>query len=147
MSANEVALGLLFLDSKLRGDATLMAILTGGLYRSEAPPETVPPFGVYAFSGGKRATTMQGYGLLADTLFIVKAVGPASISTTLASAASRIDVLLGGPPGGPVSGVVTGGIISACYQETPLWMDTPPVNGEIQTEAGGIYRMQIQQSF
>lgn len=147
MSANEVALGLAFLDAKLRGDATLMTLLTGGLYRSEAPPDTVPPFGVYAYSGGKRATTMQGYGLLADTLFIVKCVAPASLSVTLASAASRVDVLLGGPPGGPVSGTVTGGIISSCYQETPLWMDTPPVNGEVQTEVGGIYRLVIQQSF
>ena len=93
---------------------------------------------------------MNGYRMIDDMLFQVKAVGPASATATIASAAERIDVLLGGPSSLPASGPVSRLINRrrshlACYRQTPLEVDEL-VNGELWTNMGGIYRLQIEQT-
>lgn len=146
MSAHEIFLGMQFLDSTLRNDAQLMALLTGGLYRGTADEGTQPPYGVFAFQAGSDTTTMNGVRLLVSALFQVKAIGSSDETLTLAQAAERIDQLLGGPPNGPVSGSVTGGYIAACYRQSPIWIDEPPIEGEQWTDIGGLYRLQIEQT-
>lgn len=146
MSAHEIALGFEWLYSTLSADTTLAGFAPGGVWRALAPPGTATPFVVLVHQAGTDAVTMNGFRMLDDLLFQVKAVGPANITATVASAAERIDILLGGPPGTPASGATADnlGQVLACYRQSPLQLDEL-VSGELWTNMGGLYRMIIEQ--
>lgn len=144
MSVHEVQIALEFLYSTLIGDATLTALLangTHGIWRDYAPPGTTPVYVIFGMqSPGGDTLTMNAVRLLTNPLYQVKAVGPASNMQPILDAASEIDNLLK-----RTSGTVTGGLVSACYRESPL--EVPElVNGETWNNVGGLYRLQIQQS-
>lgn len=150
MSAHEIALGLQFLTSTLSGDSALMALIPGGIKRGYAPPGTATPYLIIGHQGGADTTTANGVRLMDDLIFQAKAVGPASVTDALAQAASRVDVLLGGTSDGPVRNVaivtsaVTIGWLLACWRESPLFVDEL-VEGVQWSNAGGLYRMQLEQ--
>jgi hypothetical protein len=142
MSVHESYIGFLWLESVLGGDSTLAGYAPGGVWRGEAPPNTPTPFVVMAQQAGVDTNTINAFRLLVEMLYQVKAVGPASSTATIASAASRIDALIGKPP---TSGSVAGGYVGASFRESPLMIDEI-VNGEQWTTIGGLYRLEIQQT-
>lgn len=146
---SEVMLGFAFLSATLGSDSTLLGYAPGGVWRAYAPPGTATPYIIMAHQAGHTVTTMNAFRLMVDNLFQVKAVGPASGTSQIASAAARIDQLLGGPPSLPASGpviinAVQAGQVLSCYQESPLQVDEL-VNGEAWANIGAMYRMIIEQ--
>lgn len=142
MSANEIALGLTWLQSTLGSDTTLQGYCPGGVWRSLAPPSTVPPFVITSLQAGSATTTMNGVRLIVEALFQIRATGPAVASATIISASVQIDTLLGGIYG-LRNIMVPGGAILSCYQDSPLQRDEL-VNGEVWTNFGGLWRLQIE---
>ena len=93
---HEGAYGLQWLKSTLAGDATLSIDVPGGVYRGVAPPGTLTPFVIISLqSPGIDVLTVNAYRLMSQPLFMVKAVGPASITAAIVAAANQIDALLG----------------------------------------------------
>lgn len=156
MAGHEVLLGLAWLDSTLGGDSQLATYAPGGVWRSLAEPSgTVPtptPYVIFEFQSGTDSVTMNGFRVLTRALYQVKAVGPANNTAGLANAAGRIDALLGGPPGFPPGGIpiVIGGQsmgwLYSIYRESPLLQDEL-VSGELWTNAGGMFRMEVGQMY
>lgn len=144
MSTHEVQIALSWLYTTLTGDATLTALLSGGahgIWRAYAPPGTLPPYVIFGQqSGGNDTLTMNAVRLLTNPLYQVKCVGPASNMQPILDAASEIDNLLK-----RTAGSATGGIVSVCYRESPLETDEI-VDGELWSNVGGLYRLQLQQS-
>jgi hypothetical protein len=138
--ANEVALGLLWLQSVLSSDATLSGLAPGGVYRAMAPPNTSPIYVIVAYQAGTDALTLNAYRMLSNLIYQVKAVGPVSSTAAIVAASKQIDVLLGGP----TSGSVSGGYISACYRDGSLQIDELRASGEQWSNFGGLYRLQVQ---
>jgi hypothetical protein len=146
VAGHEVALGFQFLYSVLANDATLSSVAPGGVFRALAPPDTATPFVIIAYQAGSDSVTMNGFRMLDDLVFQVKAVGPATSMANIASAAERIDQLLGGTNTGPASGVIGSnlGQCLACYRQSPLAMDEL-VNATLFSNLGGLYRLIIEQ--
>lgn len=149
MSAHESVLGFQWLYSTLSGDATLLGYAVGGIWRSLAPPEQATPFVIISHQSGSDVTNAFGVRIITEQLFQVKAVGPASNMAPIASAAEQLDTLLGGTTSGPASGFITVssvniGKVLACWRQTQIAVDEL-VNGEVWTNLGGLYRMQIEQ--
>jgi hypothetical protein len=153
MSGNEVLLGYAWLQSTLQGDSTLVNELApGGVFRSLADPGTSTPYIIVSFQSGSDTTTFNGFRVLTQMTFQVKAVGPASDTASLASASSRLDVLLGGPPTFPPGGVPITiddfdvGWMYSCIRQSPLSVDEL-VDGKMWTNAGGLYRLEVGQIY
>lgn len=137
---SEIMYGVAWIKSVLSADAPLQGYAPGGVWRSEADAGTEPPYVIIIHQSGLDVVTMNGFRLMDDLLYQVKVVGPASNTPVLVNAAKRIDALIGSPP---TSGTVTGANILASYREQPLEVDEI-VNGELWTNLGGLYRLQIQ---
>lgn len=95
---HEVMYGYQWLEAVLSADATLLSFATGGVWRRLADAGTAVPFVIIAFMAGADTLTMNAVRLMTQPLFMVKAVGPASLAGQIVSAASRIDQLIGNPP-------------------------------------------------
>jgi hypothetical protein len=145
MSAHEIALGLAFLDNLLASDSTLAALAPGGVHRALADPGDATPYVIFGYQAGSDSVTMNGVRMLVEATFQVKAAGPANQTAEIAAAAAQIDVLLGGGEG-LRDQTITSGYIHAIWRQSPLWVDEPPVNAIVWSNAGGLYRMQIQQA-
>jgi hypothetical protein len=128
--------------SVLNADTNIATLAPGGCWRALAPPE-VPgtPYIIVAYMSGVDSLTMNAFRPLSKLLFQIKAVGPASNTQAIVNAAQEIETLFGGP----TSGSVTGGFIDACYRDGPLAMDEI-VTGELHTNIGGLYRLEVQRS-
>ncbi|MGH2478201.1 MAG: hypothetical protein ACRDHW_00880 [Ktedonobacteraceae bacterium] len=145
MSAHEIALGLAFLESTLSADSTLAGYAPGGVKRAFAPPGTPTPYVIIGFQAGSDAVTMNGVRMLVDATFQAKAVGPVNQLTAITNAAAQIDALLGGEDG-LRNQTTPGGYIHAVWRQAPLWVDEGPINTVVWSNAGGLHRMQIEQS-
>jgi len=144
VSGHEVLLALEWLTTTLNADSTLTSIVTGGIWRGSAPVEAVPPYIVMNLQAGSDITTMNGVRIYDGLLFQVKVIGPGTITTTLLAAANEIDSLLKRTSGVPLT--VDGlGAILACFRESPVQIDSL-VNGELWSDIGGMYRIQLQQT-
>lgn len=152
MAGHEVLLGMAWLETTLGGDSQLAGYAPGGVYRALAEPTTLTPYVVFNFQSGTDSVTMNGFRVLTRALFQVKAVGPANNTAGLASAAARIDALLGSPPSFPPGGVpivinaVNQGWLYSIYRESPLMQDEL-VTGELFSNVGGMYRMEVGQIY
>lgn len=140
MSVHEVYAGIEWMYATLTADATLMSLAPGGVNRGVAEPNTPTPYIVMNYQSGNDTNTANGIRLLAKPLFLVKAVGPASMSDVVAQVAARIDDLL--KP--PASGTVTGALVTMSGRQSPLLMDED-VNGAEWVNIGGLYGSEIQQ--
>ena len=141
MSVHEITMAFQFLVSTLSGDATLTSLAPGGVFRAMAPPQTATPFVILAFQSGTDTLTGNAVRMISRTTFQAKAVGPASQTATIAQAAARIDDLLKIVR----NASTTGGIILDCYRSSPLQIDEL-VDGELWTNWGGMYDLEIWQS-
>lgn len=140
---NEVMAGFTWLEQTLSADSMLMSSVPGGIWRGLAPAGTATPFLILAHQTGRDITSAMGYRLYVEQLYQVKVVGPATEESTLIAAASRFDALLGGTTAGPASGSVAGAAILSCYRQTTLELDEI-VSGELWTNIGGLYALQIE---
>ena len=146
---HESVLAFMWLASTLGSDSTLAGYAPGGVHRTLAPPDVALPFVVMAHQAGTDVVTMNGFRIMTEQLFQIRAVGPASMSSQIAQAAAQIDKLLGGPPGIPASGAivvnsVTEGQTLACYREQQIMLDEV-VAGELWNNTGGLYRILLEQ--
>src|SRR5437879_314249 len=119
MSAHEIDAGFQWIYATLSGDGTLSGYAPGGVFRSLAPPGTVTPYIIMAYQGGSDVVTMNGVRLIVDAVFQVKAVGPANTTANIASAAERIDQLIGSPPTAGTTPDGLGAILSS-YRQSPI---------------------------
>lgn len=139
-SGHEVMLGFQWIIGILGADTTLAGFAPGGVKRALAPPDTATPFVIVGYQAGSDVTTMNAFRVMSSLLFQVKASGPASGTVALANAAEQIDVLLD-----QKSGTTTGGYVLSCSRQSPLEVDEL-VTGELWTNIGGLYRLQIEQT-
>lgn len=152
MSSHEVLLAYAWLQTTLQGDATLLGYAPGGVFRSLADPNVSAPYVIVSFQAGSDSVTMNGFRVLTQATYQVKAVGPAKNTVALANASARIDALLGGPPSFPPGGIaivvnaVSVGWLYACYRDAPLSVDEL-VSGELWSNFGGLYRLQVGQIY
>lgn len=152
MAGHEILLASAYLQTTLGGDSTLAGYAPGGVWRALAEPTSLTPYVIFEFQSGTDSVTMNGFRVLTRALFQVKAVGPANNTAGLASAAARIDALLGSPPNFPPGGTaiainaVNVGWLYSIYRESPLMVDEL-VSGELWTNAGGLYRMEVGQIY
>jgi len=138
--STEAAIGFTWLYSTLSSDLQLTALAPGGVWRGLAPPESQTPFIVMSLQSGLDVTSMNAFRILVECTYLVKVVGPASETTTIMSAADRLDALIGSPP---TSGTTSDGAVLASYRESPISIQEL-VNGELFENAGGLYRLQIE---
>ena len=92
---HEGVYGLQWLRATLAADSTLATAAPGGVYRGVAPPGVLTPFVIISLQSGIDVLTVNAYRLMSQPLYQVKAVGPASVMTTIVAAANEIDALLG----------------------------------------------------
>ena len=144
MSANEILLALEWLMTTLNADSTLTGLVTGGIWRGSAPVEAVPPYIVMNLQAGSDVLTMNGVRLYDSLLFQIKVIGPGTMTSTLLLAANEIDSLLKRTSGVPLTTDGLGAIL-ACFRESPVQIDSL-VNGELWSDIGGMYRIQLQQT-
>lgn len=136
----ESAIALEWLYTTLSNDNALTSYAPGGVWRALAPDGTITPFVIISYQSGMDVLSMNAYRLMSDLLFQVKIVGPALITSQLFNAANEVDAVLK-----RASGTVDGGIVLACFRESPLQTDEI-VNGEQWSNIGGLYRTIVQQS-
>lgn len=142
MSGIEPFLAYNWIFSVLAADSNIATLAPGGCWRALAPPEIAGvPWIIVAYMSGIDALTVNAYRPLSRLLFQIKAVGPANNTPAIVSAAQEIETLFGGP----TSGSVPGGFIDACYRDGPIAMDTL-VGGELHTDIGGMYRVEVQRT-
>lgn len=137
-------MALQWLESTLLADNTLVALAPGGVKRAYAPPETPTPYIIIGTQSSTDSLTMNAVRVLNQSLFQVKAVGPAKNTQAIVDAEAQMDTVLGGIEG-LRNQTTAGGYIHACYRENPLEMDEL-VNGKRWTNLGGLYTIQLQQS-
>jgi hypothetical protein len=144
MSNHEIMLGFQWLQYVLTADATLMGYVSGNVFRALAPATTPPPYIIYGYQSGSDALTLSAVRIYSNLLYQVKVCGPASMDVTLAAAATEIDNLLKRPVGIPITSDGLGAILAA-YREAPIIVDSE-VNGEVWSNVGGLYRLELQQT-
>lgn len=133
----EIAIGFEFLYATLSGDATLAALVTGGWWHDMAPAGTATPFGIMGLQSAPDTLTATATRLLAQPLYQVKVVGPASLYPSLVTAASRVDALLA-----RTAGSAGGFVIQACYRDGGIALPEL-VDGVLWSNLGGSYRLLI----
>ncbi len=81
------------LYARLTGDATLMALATGGVWRGVAPVGTNGVIVVFAHAAENDFYALSNRAV-SESSYLVKAVAPGETATPAWDAANRIDVLL-----------------------------------------------------
>lgn len=140
--ANEASLGLAWILSTLQGDSQMGELAPGGFHRGKAPVGTATPYVIFNHQSGTDITTINAVRLYSDYLYQIKAVGEASKTAAVFSAAKRIDALFGGPLATPT--LVTGGIIHSCNRQSPVQYDEMRPDGVQIVHSGGLHRIEIQ---
>lgn len=135
---SEAMLAYGWIYSTLAADATIKSLATGGIWRGEAPDNTAMPYIIILHNTGQSrdGAVFGGGRAFTDMRFQVFGVGPAKLTDSVSSIASRIDDLL--KVDDPVN--VSNGTIIASFRTMPLEAD-PNINGEVQTNIGGEYRI------
>jgi glycerol kinase len=124
--------------STLHGDATLMALVTG-VYRGLAPANSTAPWIVFSHQTGKDTMVNSAYRVMTIDEWYVKVVGPAAGTTTLVSAADRVDTLLHNS-----KGALTDATMMEMVRVQTLTIDEL-VDGILYSNVGGVYRSWTRQ--
>lgn len=112
---NETSRGMSWLYSTLSGDATLAALLPGGVWRDMAAPGSATPFLVISLQSATDVIAAGGYRQMVNALFQINLAAPASQYATIVSASDRVDALLG-----RTSGQTSDAYILSCTREQTL---------------------------
>lgn len=128
-----------WLYGKLKNDATLTGLASGGVYTWPVPAGITLPYVLYQNQTG---TDIRGTGATrigVNGLWIVRAIAETySFGGNLQSAADRIDALLHGK-----ASAVTGGVVWACVRTEPFQL-VEMADGRQFRHLGGIYRIYVQ---
>ncbi len=124
----------------MKADSALMAAALGGVWQGFAPIGTIPPFAQVSRQGGSDVNTMNEVRLFVHILLQIKAIGPAANYAALVTIANRIDALFKNQRNVALS---SGGIL-ACYRDSELAYDEPPINGAQWSHLGGLYHIELQ---
>jgi|SRR5882762_5968292 len=114
----------------------------GGVHRGSAPVGTIAPWVVLVHQAGSDKTTHNGVRMFTESLFLVKAVGPASITQDVADIGDALDGVLFTN----TVTAITGGYIHSCIREQPVAYDETPAAGIQFFHSGGLYRIQIEKA-
>jgi hypothetical protein len=124
-----------FLVSTLEGDATLMALLTGGVHNTQAPQGTAYPQLVFQYMSGNDYAAVGAERIWTNMLYLVKVIADAEHFDDADIAAARVDGLLHRASGSNVNGTVW-----SCTREQVIRL--PDQIGQHQyRQSGGIYRL------
>lgn len=97
----------------LHGDATLLALLAGGVHIGVAPDGAQPPYATLHVASAPDHTTANGVRVWSDPLVQVTLTGTLAQGATVEAAADRADTLLARTSGTSSRG----GAILACVRE------------------------------
>jgi hypothetical protein len=125
----------------LTGDATLMALLPGGVWDTVAPPTTPPPFVVRSFAGGPGPVYSEGVRLVwFDGLWYFTPFVAGNDRATLYTILSRMVALLHRQ-----SGSAAGGTVVLCVQEgAPIASPTDATGGALMSAMALPFSAQVQ---
>lgn len=128
-----------FFAAVLAGDATLAALLPGGVWRNKPPQEAAYPFGVWQYQTGDVLRTVGPVRIWSSLYYVVKVVArAATVAGDAEAAANRIDALLD-----LARWQAAAGTIVACTLEGEVAY--PETVGGVEYEhLGGRYRLLAQ---
>jgi hypothetical protein len=127
-----------FLTSRLTGDSTLMALITG-VWSDVAPKEATEPFVVFSFQSGPDVLTATGDRILTSCTYLIKVTGREVPYSALRPAVQRVDTLLHKQ----VNVVGTNGIVLSCLREQ-AYRAPEVISGITYRHLGGFYRVLAQ---
>ncbi len=131
------------IDTTLRGDATMMTRLPGGLYQAVLPATSDPTqiYGIYAQQTPLQDIQGRGGQVVMGRGFItVQAIGPTDQAANVALAADRIDALLN-----TLLGAVGGATVIRVIRNHELLYDELVKNtGVLFTHAGYVFEWWAQ---
>jgi len=122
----------------LSGDGTLTGLVSTRIYDTLAPQGATMPYVVYQNQAGHDVRGVGPSRIMADVLYVVKAVCEGTSFTPVRAIADRIDTLLQGASGSNVDGTVL-----ACVRESPFSM-IETTDGKQYRWRGGVYRLWAQ---
>lgn len=124
-----------FVYATLRGDATLMGLVSGVFVGGSAPQGTAYPFIVLQLMSGNDTSAVGGIRIWGDLVYLIKVVGETADYQTMRGAVARMDALLHRS-----SGTSTDGTIWACVREQTIRLPEV-VQGKQYRHDGGMYRI------
>jgi hypothetical protein len=130
-----------WLEATMKADSALMNAATGGVWQGFADIKTATPYVIMTSQANSDVITMNAVRLFNNGTFQIKAVGPSSNFTPLATIADRIDALFGRT--GPIT-LSQGGVL-ACWRES-AYEYIELINGLPWSHLGGLYRIELQGS-
>ena len=138
MAVEPVNLGYALIFSKLTGDATFTAQVTG-VFQGAAPAGTTGNFCILNLQSSTDTNSAFGVRILTRQLFQVKICGPIENDTSIRSAYARADALL--QPGGlPLRNQ---GNTLACFREQAISYTELRADGTLWLHYGGLYRVEV----
>lgn len=124
-----------WLSATLSGDATLSALLPGGVWNTEASQGTAYPFVLFQFMSGLPYAAVGAFRIWESLIYMVKVIGETADYQTLKTPLARIDVLLHRG-----SGTAADGTIWACVKEQSIRLPEA-VQGKHYRSSGALYRL------
>lgn len=133
-----------WLQARLAGDGTLIALLTdgaAGVHADEVPPAGEFPAVVHQFQGGADQQGASTDRIMLSGLWVVKAIVAGRDYLAAQPAADRVDVLLHGAAS---SSPVDDGTVFSCVREQPFRLAERTEDGQDFRHLGGVYRIEVQ---
>jgi hypothetical protein len=127
-----------FLDDLLGQDTILLELVVGRVHDGLAPANEKYPFIVYQVQAPSLVRGVGTITIMADPLYVVKAIAQTNSYDILRPIVRRMDALLTG-----YTGVVLGGSIEGIVRTAPYSL-IEEVEGRQIRHLGGIYRIQAQ---
>lgn len=124
-----------FLYNTLTGDATLMALVPGGVWNTQADEGSGYPLVLYQFMSGIDYAAVGAVRIWANMLYLVKVVADSADFSVMNSAIARIDTLLH-----RASGSVADGTVWSCTREQVVRLPDQVANRQFR-QAGATYRL------
>jgi hypothetical protein len=124
-----------FIYGTLTGDATLTALVTGGVWNTQAEQGSVYPLLLYQFMSGLDYAAVGAERVWTNLIYMVKVIADTADFSVMNAAVARIDQLLH-----RASGTVADGSVWSCTREQVIRLPDS-VAGSQYRQAGGLYRI------
>lgn len=127
-----------FLYSTLSGDATLMALLSGGIWNTEAKqnrPDPKYPLLLFQYMSGLDYAAVGAYRIWTNMIYMVKVVSDGADFGAMNAAVARIDQLLH-----RASGAAADGTVWSCTREQVIRLPDG-VAGSSFRQSGALWRI------
>lgn len=129
-----------WIAATLKGDATLVALATGGIYADIAPSTATYPLVLYNIMSSTIRLVTGGSKLWEEILAEVKGIDKLQNYAALVAIANRIDTLLHLAPPQAISG----GTLQDCVSDGGVKRVDPPSNAISYAQLGSRYRIHCQ---